>query len=105
MEGYTRNLTQYLGSQHSAVGLLLSFLGAAALLAFGVAAVQIGLTDERNDLGPIIWSVPAWSVIAVPLGLLLRRNRSTGWLWIGAFWLAIPFATFFTLRFEGMLNG
>ncbi len=98
-------LEEYMGSGHSALGFLLFALGLGAILAFAVLAVQIGLTDEENDLGWVIWLVPAWSVIAIPLGLTLRRSGSPLRLLIGAVWLAIPFATIFTMRFESLFNG
>ena len=100
-----KSLEGYMGSGHSALGFLLFVLGMAALLPFAVVAVQIGLTDEVNDLGGAIWLAPAWSVIAIPLGLALRRRKASKWLWPGAVWLAIPFATYFTMRFESLLNG
>jgi hypothetical protein len=100
-----KSLEEYMGSGHSALGFLLFALGTAALLAFVVIAAQIGLTDEVDDLGSVIWIVPGWSLIAIPLGLALRRRTTSARLWFGAVWLAIPVATIFTMRFEGLLNG
>ena len=105
MTGNEKSLEEYMGSGHSALGFLLFALGLGAILPFAVVAVQIGLTDEVNDLGWLIWLVPVWGAVAIALGLILRRNKSSRQLWFGSVWLAIPFATFFTMRFEGLLNG
>ena len=68
-------LDEYLGSKHSALGFLLFALGLGALLAFGVLAVQFAVSDEANELGSIVWLIPFWGLIAVPLGLSMRRKE------------------------------
>lgn len=69
------NLPRYLGSIHSTIGFLLFALGCAALLAFGVLAIQSGVTNEKNDLGKAVWFIPLWGIFAVPIGLSMRRKR------------------------------
>jgi hypothetical protein len=92
-EGDTQSLTRYLGSSASAVGLLLFFLGAGGLLV-SVLAMTMGFSLHTE--GEVWLLVPGWSVIAVPLGLAMRRGaRSTILLIAGWGWLAPALAILF----------
>ena len=94
------DLPTYLGSRHSALGFLLFAVGCAALLAFGVLAFQFAASDEVNDLSGVIWLIPLWGVIAVPLGLSMRRKEpSVASLLLGCALLAIPVGMAFLARF------
>jgi hypothetical protein len=94
------DLATYLGSTHSALGFMLFAFGCAAFLAFGVVALQIGLTDEENDLGIIVWLIPVWGLMAVPLGLSMRRKEpSAPALLLGCSLLAIPAGLALVSRF------
>ena len=85
------DLPTYLGSKHSALGFLLFAMGCAALLAFGVLALQFAVSDEKDDLGNIVWLIPLWGAAAVPLGLSMRRKEpSLPALLVGCALLAIP---------------
>jgi hypothetical protein len=70
-----KNLVRYLGSGHSAVGLVLAFLGLPALILgmFMAADVQVRL----YALG-----VALWGLVALPLGFSMRRTRPSRGLWI-----------------------
>jgi hypothetical protein len=95
-----QDLNQYLGSRHSALGFLLFALGVGALLAFAIVAVQLGASDEPNDLGNIVWLIPLWSAIAIPLGLSMRRREpSIPALLLGCFLLAVPMGLALISRF------
>ena len=95
-----QNLDEYLGSRHSALGFLLFAFGVAALLAFAIIAVQLGVTDEPNDLGHIVWLIPLWSAVAIPLGFSMRRKEpSIPALVLGCALLAIPAGLALVSRF------
>ena len=93
-------LDEYLGSRHSALGFLLFALGIGALLTFAILAVQFAVSDEPNNLGQIVWLIPLWAVVAIPLGLSMRRKEpSIPALLLGCALLAIPIGLAFVSRF------
>ena len=63
-------LERYLGSQHSAVGLLLVWFGLPAL---GIGVAMASAPDEVP-----LWvsvALAIWGLLAVPLGISMRRKR------------------------------
>ena len=84
-----RNLVRYEGSVHSAVGVVLFFFGIATLFPTGL---YLAMGDySRHDL-PLA-AYPLWGIVAIPLGLFMRRRVPPQWLWISAIiWLGIAIA-------------
>ena len=73
-----QRLDHYLGSQHSAVGLLLFWFGVPALVGGTIFAVTAA--DEIP-----FWqsaSTAAWGLLAIPLGISMRRRRPTLPFWV-----------------------
>lgn len=95
----SRDLTRYLGSKSSAVGLILFFLGAAGALTsviLGAAAFDW----RADDKGYLL--VPIWSLIAIPLGLTMRRGSPNSALSIFAnCWLVLAIGTMLYFKVFG----
>jgi hypothetical protein len=90
-DDYTYGNLRYFGSVHSAIGFLLFALGCAALLLFGVLALQASVASQKSDVDNVKWLIPLWGVFAVPLGLSMRRKRPAILsLLLGCMLLAIP---------------
>ena len=77
MQGEEAELTDYLGSRQSALGLLLAFFGAGTLVALMVVTPQMLGEPEGMRWKPWILAVGVWSVVAVGLGLQLRRTEAS----------------------------
>ena len=84
------NIVVYLGSWPKVIGLLLFLLGGAALLVFGLFVVgAMGVQAPFGAMPAEIWLIPLWSIVAVPLGLALRRAVKVSWVCVvGVLWLA-----------------
>lgn len=78
MDLVDKDLVRYLGSRHSAVGLLLFWLGLPALI--GGTIFAWSAADEIPLWGSV--SVALWGLLAVPLGLSMRRRRPIAPLWV-----------------------
>lgn len=72
------DLPTYLGSRHSAVGLLLVWFGVPTLV--GGIIFAIVAADEVPFWLSI--SVAGWGLLAVPLGVSMRRRLPSTPLWL-----------------------
>ena len=101
----SKDLESYLGSQHSAVGLLLFYLGVAGLLAFGfMLTMEMSTTDFTSAGNLPAWSfaIFIWAIVAVPLGFSMRKSRPPQLRWILAnAWLVGPFLCLVAFRIIG----
>ena len=80
-------LAAYLGSKHSALGLLLFWFGFAALLGAGMAVATVG---SLSDAAPF-WYALLYGLITVPLGLSMRRKEpKISVILLGCLLVAIP---------------
>ena len=77
MQGEGAELTDYIGSRQSALGLLLAFVGAGTLVALMVVTPQMLGEPDGMRWRPWILVVGIWGLIAVSLGLRLRRSEAS----------------------------
>ena len=77
MQGDEAELTESLGSRQSALGLVLAFFGAGTLVALMVVTPQMLGEPDGMRWKPWILTVGVWSVIAVGLGLRLRKTEAS----------------------------
>ena len=70
-------LESYMGSQHSAVGFLLALFG---LIALGMGLFALG---DPNDFPRwLAISLVTWGIVALPLGISMRRKRPAWPTWV-----------------------
>ena len=93
-----RDLVRYLGSVSSAVGVSLFFLGSFGLL---LSALALASGFSWRDEDKLLLLIPAWSLIAVPLGLSMRRKVPSNAvllcaeIWLGAAVLSMFLGDYF----------
>ncbi|RYD41404.1 MAG: hypothetical protein EOP63_15625 [Sphingomonadales bacterium] len=88
MQGEEAELTDSLGSRQSALGLVLAFFGAGTLVALMVVTPQMLGEPDGMRWKPWILAVGVWSVVAVGLGLRLRRPEASPVMTVAAcLWL------------------
>ena len=73
MQDDEADLTDHIASRQSALGLLLAFVGAGMLVALMVVTPQMLGEPDGMRWRPWILAVGVWGLIAVSLGLRLRR--------------------------------
>ncbi|MBO9604034.1 MAG: hypothetical protein J7496_16150 [Novosphingobium sp.] len=96
--GSDRNLVRYLGSGHSTAGLVLFFLGIGICLA---TTFYLAMGDYSRSDWPLA-AYPLWGVVAVPLGLSMRRKAPTRWqFFLACVWLGIAIASCMFMKFNG----
>ena len=84
-------LDRYLGSQHSAVGLALAWFGLPTLL----MGVVFAITAAPEFPLWISISMAVWGLVALPLGISMRRRRPSAPWWmlanvlLAAAWLTL----------------
>lgn len=93
-----RPLEKYLGSQHSAVGFWLAVLGLPALLMGSVLA----FSAPANFPLSISISMAGWGLLALPLGISMRRKPPSWprWLLANALLVIAVLAIYYVLYFE-----
>jgi len=58
------------------------------------------MSDEVNDLGSVVWLLPLWGAVAIPLGRSVRREEpSTAALILGHVFLVLPAGMALIARF------
>jgi len=77
MQDEEAELTDHIGSRQSALGLLLAFFGAGTLVALMVVTPQMLGEPEGMRWRPWILAVGLWGLIAVSMGLRLRRTEAS----------------------------
>ena len=91
-----QSLEAYLGSRHSALGLVLAWLG---LPAIGLGLMGLAAPDEIPQWVSIVLVI--WGAAAFPLGLAMRRKKPPRPLWVMAnalLWLTVLIPTFLILE-------
>jgi len=93
-----QRLERYLGSRHSAVGLWLAILGLPSLLAGLVFAVTAPVEFPLS----ISLSMAGWGLLALPLGVSMRRKRPVWPLWLlaNALLVIALLAAYYVLYFD-----
>jgi hypothetical protein len=96
-----KDLPTYLRSTQSRLGFFLIAMGCFALLAFFAAlAILFAVSDEVNDLGGVVWLLPFWGAVAIPLGRSMRRAQpSAAVLILGHVFLVLPAGMALIARF------
>ena len=77
MQDEEAELTDHIASRQSALGLLLAFVGAGMLVALMVVTPQMLGEPDGMRWRPWILAVGVWGLIAVSLGLRLRRSEAS----------------------------
>ena len=99
MDSYNgRDLARYLGSSSSVVGLILFWFGASGLLVSAIV-VTSGFLWQPEDKAYL--AIPTWSVIAAPLGLVLRRGSGQTLFIAGSLWLALALGAIILFNCSG----
>ncbi|MBS0479920.1 MAG: hypothetical protein JSR79_11555 [Proteobacteria bacterium] len=78
---------------------MLFFLGAAGVLVSAIA-VTSGFSWQAEDKSFL--AIPAWSLVALPLAFLMRRDRPNSILsTFAGFWLALGFGAMLVTNYLG----